>query len=231
MEISAKVFDINAVNLNGGPTNALVMASDGNLWGTSASSRSMTVLYKIGIDGTLQTTVLDCAQGGSGTPSGALMQASNGKLYGAGAAGGCGGTIVNTGTVFSVDAGLPVPPSPVIAAVTNGASFAAGSLVPGEIATAFGSSLTSATGINLSSSLPLPTSLMNSTVLVNGCAATPLFAVDNVNGQQQINFQAPWEIAGQQAVAVQIVNSGGISPAVDIPVLAAQPGVINYALR
>jgi uncharacterized protein (TIGR03437 family) len=43
--------------------------------------------------------------------------------------------------------------------VTNGASFAAGSLVPGEIATAFGTSLTTGTGIHLSSSLPLPGSL------------------------------------------------------------------------
>jgi uncharacterized protein (TIGR03437 family) len=113
--------------------------------------------------------------------------------------------------------------------LTNGASFVAGSLVGGEIATVFGTSLTSSTGINLTSSLPLPDSFLNSTVLVNGCPATPLFAVDNVSGQQQINFQAPWEIAGQQVAAVQVVNNGGISPMVDVPVVAAQPGIINYS--
>ena len=78
--------------------------------------------------------------------------------------------------------------------IVNGASFVTGGIVPGEIATVFGTNLTTATGINLASALPLATQLLNVQVLVNGTAA-PIFAVDNVNGQQQINFQVPYEVA------------------------------------
>lgn len=41
--------------------------------------------------------------------------------------------------------------------VVNGASFILGGVVPGEIATIFGTNLTTVSGINLASSLPLPT--------------------------------------------------------------------------
>jgi uncharacterized repeat protein (TIGR03803 family) len=188
------VYNLNNPNIKGGgPTTTLIQASDGNLWGTAGSP--FATLYALSFAGTLvQTTPLPCATSDSGDVTGPLIQGTDGKLYGAGMPGTCttaAGT--NNGTIFSVNAGLPPVPNPKIAAVTNGASFAAGSLVPGEIATAFGTSLTTGTGINLSSSLPLPGSLLGSEVLVNGCAATPLFAVDNVSGQQQINFQAPWE--------------------------------------
>ncbi len=217
----------NPGNAGGGPTTALIQASDGNLWGTGTSP--FATVYALSIAGTLlQSTPFACATSNTYTPSGSLIQSTDGKLYGAGMPDECVNTTKtsNTGQIFSINASLPPLPNPKVAAVTNGASFAAGSLVPGEIATAFGTSLTSGTGINLSSSLPLPASLLGSQVLVNGCAATPLFAVDNVSGQQQINFQAPWEIAGQQVVGVQVVNNGGISPMVGVPVLAAQPGII-----
>jgi uncharacterized protein (TIGR03437 family) len=220
----------NPNNKGGGPTTALWQASDGNLWGTGFGP----TVYALSTAGTLvQSTIFTCAQSDTSEVTGPLIQGTDGKLYAAGTPGNCantaGLTTFTAGTIFSVSAGLPPLPNPRIAAVTNGASFAAGSLVPGEIATAFGTSLTTGTGINLSSSLPLPGSLLGSQVLVNGCPATPLFAVDNVSGQQQINFQAPWEIAGQQVVAVQVVNNGGTSPAVGVPVLAAQPGIINYS--
>lgn len=119
-------------------------------------------------------------------------------------------------------------PAPVISAVTNGASFTAGSLVPGSIATLFGTNLTSSTGINLASSTPLPTSILSVSVLVNGTPA-PLFAVDNVNGQQQINFQAPWEAAGSENASLQVVNDGVAGPVLQVPVVAAQPGIFAYA--
>ena len=224
------VYNLNNPDVKGGgPITTLLQASDGNFWGTGGEAPFATV-YALNTAGTLlQSTPFNCAQSNTGVVNGPLIQAVDGKLYGGGVTGTCVTATTTGGTIFSIDAGLPPLPNPRIAAVTNGASFAAGSLVPGEIATVFGTSLTSSTGINLTSSLPLPDTFLNSTVLVNGCAATPLFAVDNVGGQQQINFQAPWEIAGQQAVAVQVVNNGGVSPAMDIPVLAEQPGIINYS--
>jgi uncharacterized protein (TIGR03437 family) len=83
---------------------------------------------------------------------------------------------------------------PAVTAVVNGASFLGGGVVPGEIATLFGTNLTASTGANITSSLPLPKTFLNDAVIING-SPVPLFAVDNVNGQQQFNFQVPREVA------------------------------------
>ena len=120
-------------------------------------------------------------------------------------------------------------PTISVTSVDNGASFVNGSLVPGEIATVFGTNLTFSNGINLASSLPLPTTFLNVQVLVNGTAA-PIFAVDNVNGQQQINFQVPYEIAGQSSATVQVVDNGAAGNTVTVPVLNAQPGTFVYTV-
>ncbi len=114
--------------------------------------------------------------------------------------------------------------------VVNGASFVSGGLVPGEIATIFGANLTTGSGINLASAVPLATQLINVQVLVNGTAA-PIFAVDNVNGQEQVNFQVPYEVAGQGTTAtVQVVNNGSAGNSITVPVIAAQPGMFTYTV-
>jgi uncharacterized protein (TIGR03437 family) len=112
--------------------------------------------------------------------------------------------------------------------IVNAASFVSGGLVPGGMATLFGSNLTSGKGINLASGLPLATQLLNTSVKIDNTLSAPIFAVDNVNGQQQINFQVPWELAGKSSAVVQVVNNGALSPTVTVPVLAAQPGVFAY---
>ncbi len=121
-----------------------------------------------------------------------------------------------------------VPPAPLVKAVVNGASFVGGGVVPGEIATIFGTNLTSSTGINLTSS-PLPTAFLNSSVMVNN-QPVALFAVDNVNGQQQINFQVPWEVASKPNATVAVENNSTASVSFELPVLAAQPGIFNYTV-
>jgi uncharacterized protein (TIGR03437 family) len=118
------------------------------------------------------------------------------------------------------------PPSFTEAGVVNGASFAPGGLVPGEIATIFGSNLTSTNGILLTSSLPLPEQFQNVSVTVNSVPA-PIFAVDNVNGQQQINFQVPWST--KSVAKIQVTNRGAASPVVLAPVQIAQPAIFNYS--
>ncbi len=82
--------------------------------------------------------------------------------------------------------------------------------------------------INLTSGLPLVTTFLNASVIVNGKAA-PLFATDNVNGQEQINFQVPWEVAGESTASISVTSGGASSSTVEVPVLAAQPGIINYS--
>jgi uncharacterized protein (TIGR03437 family) len=119
------------------------------------------------------------------------------------------------------------PPSFTANGIVNGASFAKGGIVPGEIATLFGSNLTSSTGINLTSGLPLVTTFLNVSVMVND-KAVPLFAVDDVNGQEQINFQVPWEVASGPIANIAVMNNGTTSATISVPVLAAQPGIINY---
>ncbi|HLK22064.1 MAG TPA: SBBP repeat-containing protein [Bryobacteraceae bacterium] len=119
-------------------------------------------------------------------------------------------------------------PAPTIDGVTNGASFAEGAIAPGEIATLFGGNLTASTGVQLVSSVPLPKQFLNTSVMINGSAA-PLFAVDNVNGQQQINFQVPWELAAGSTASVVVENNGTSSAPLRVPVSAAQPGIFNYS--
>ncbi len=99
--------------------------------------------------------------------------------------------------------------------------------MPGEIATLFGTNLTSSVGINLTSGLPLVTTFLNVSVMVND-KAVPLFAVDDVNGQEQINFQVPWEVASGPNAKIAVINNGTTSATISVPVLAAQPGIINY---
>jgi uncharacterized protein (TIGR03437 family) len=120
------------------------------------------------------------------------------------------------------------PPSFTAGGVVNGASFAKGGIVPGEIATLFGSNLTSGTGINLTSGLPLPTSFLTDAVMVNN-QAVPLFAVDSVNGQQQINFQVPWGVASGPIATIAVSNNATTSASISVPVLAAQPGIFSYS--
>jgi len=114
--------------------------------------------------------------------------------------------------------------------VANAASFIHGGVVPGGMATLFGSNLTTATGINLASGLPLKTDFLTTSVRIQRNVMTrPIFAVDNVNGTQQINFQVPWEIAPLSTVLLQVSTKRLLQPCLSrFLLLAAQPGVIAY---
>jgi uncharacterized protein (TIGR03437 family) len=106
--------------------------------------------------------------------------------------------------------------------VTSAASFQPG-LVAGEIAAVFGQGITNVTGILTAGSLPLPTELAGSSVTVNNVPA-PIFAVANVSGQQQINFQVPQNISSPAWVAVS--NNGVYSSPVAVNVNAV-PGIFT----
>jgi uncharacterized protein (TIGR03437 family) len=116
--------------------------------------------------------------------------------------------------------------------LVNAASYAPqgaapGGVVPGELATIFGVNLTIATGINGAPAVPLPTQLQNVQVLVNGTPA-PLFAVDNVNGLQQVNFEVPTTVAQKTTATIQVVDNGVAGNIVTVPVMSAQPGIFTY---
>ncbi len=112
------------------------------------------------------------------------------------------------------------------ASVTNGASFISGAS-PGSIVTIFGTGLTRGlVGIAGAAALPLPTELRGTSVTLNKIPA-PLFAVANVNGQEQINLQVPYEVAGQSTASIVVSNNGVASDPVQVNLLVAHPGIFT----
>jgi hypothetical protein len=116
---------------------------------------------------------------------------ADGKVYVAGVSG---------VTVY----GELAPNPPAISAVTNAASYAADAISIGSLISLFGSHLAPAT--SRASSTPLPLSLMDTSVTINGVVAPLLFA-----SAQQINAQIPYEVPAGRATVV--VRSGGKSSA------------------
>src|ERR1700676_5280745 len=96
--------------------------------------------------------------------------------------------------------------------VVNGASFT-GSVAPGSLATIFGLNLSKNAPIH-ASVLPLPTTLGEVQVTVNGHAA-PLLYVDPT----QINLQVPYEVTPGPS-SVVVTASGATGPSFQFSVVA-----------
>jgi uncharacterized protein (TIGR03437 family) len=106
-------------------------------------------------------------------------------------------------------------------AIVNAASYQADETPAGSIFSIFGTGL--ATGTELSSKVPLPTTVLSTTVTVNGQAA-PLFYVST----GQINAQMPEEIKpGLATVIVKNGSSASNAAAVIVPATGT-PGIIVY---
>lgn len=108
--------------------------------------------------------------------------------------------------------------------VTSGASFQPGLPPRGSIGTIFCTGL-KVTGIVGATGTPLPTSLAGVTVTVGGVAA-PLFAVADLGGYQQINFQVPIAITGSLAVegAQLVVSQNGAQGSALVKDVPGSPG-------
>lgn len=112
------------------------------------------------------------------------------------------------------------------AAAVNAASFQLG-LSPGSIASIFGAGLTrGVSGVVQPSAGKLPSTLRGTAVLINGIPA-PLFAIANADGQEQINFQVPYELKGQTIATVIVVNNGSVSPPMRAQIFDLQPAIIT----
>jgi len=103
--------------------------------------------------------------------------------------------------------------------VVNGASFSA-PLSAGSIASLFGVDLAAAS--MTAGSAPLPTSLGGVVVRVGGREA-PLFFVSPT----QINFQVPWELAGQAQAAIAVTAGGATGAPVSVPLTSTAPGLFS----
>ena len=127
-----------------------------------------------------------------------------------------------------VNAGKLYAQAPVVfeGGVVNGASFrpssAPGSAVAqGSIISIFGSDLGSATGASVS--LPLPTVILGTRVIIGGQPA-PLFFVS----AGQINAQVPWG-APTGTVQLTVQTPGGTSAPVNVSVVETAPGLFSQA--
>lgn len=105
--------------------------------------------------------------------------------------------------------------------VVNGADFVARQAVAhGSIVSLFGDGLAAATGT--AGQVPLPTTLAQTSVLVNGAAA-PLFAVF----PQQINLQAPFEAADRGTVDIVVYANGRLTTPESLAVAESQPAIFE----
>ena len=98
-----------------------------------------------------------------------------------------------------------LPPSAPTVSIANGASYAAGAITPGSIASVFGKfpglSPTSAAFV------PLPTVLDGAEFeFTSSSHASSILAPIFFASEQQVNIQIPWELAGQSQLTLLLNN-------------------------
>jgi uncharacterized protein (TIGR03437 family) len=121
---------------------------------------------------------------------------------------------------FTPSVGPTLPPNSVV----NGASFRAateprGAVAPGTMVSFFGTEL--AGSLLLAESVPLPTTLGDTSVLFNGIAA-PLFTVSGA----QINAQVPFDVLPGE-VQVQVKRGSQTSATQSVTVAPVSPGIFS----
>ena len=138
------------------------------------------------------------------------------------------GTGVARGAAVSI-AGLSVQvtqtgngPSPTLNAggVVNAASYT-GLVAPGSIAAAFGDLLVASALIDGSS--PLLTSLSGLSLQFGDATEAPLFFASTA----QVNFQVPWELAGQSQTTIGAALNGQIGAARTLSLAPFAPGIFS----
>ncbi|MBI1955167.1 MAG: hypothetical protein HYS38_02125 [Acidobacteria bacterium] len=120
--------------------------------------------------------------------------------------------------VFGLALGELAASAPRITALLNAAGLEGTLLAPGMVTALSGSNLAEAN--TAPASPPLPLSLADTSVVVNGVAA-PLFFVSPT----QINFQMPYESAGAMAEVTMRTASG--TATLRVPQAAASPGIFQ----
>jgi uncharacterized protein (TIGR03437 family) len=115
-------------------------------------------------------------------------------------------------------------PQPVVAAVTNAASYDASGVSPGEIAIVWGESLGPATlaGLQVNSNGTLSSSIGGVQVFFNGYAAPMIYALGT-----QLSAVVPYEVAGQTTVNVVVVYQGNASAPFPVAVAAAKTAIFT----
>ncbi|HEU0119491.1 MAG TPA: IPT/TIG domain-containing protein [Bryobacteraceae bacterium] len=118
---------------------------------------------------------------------------------------------------------VTAPPEIAAGGVVNGASFVP-KLAPGSLFSIFGSSL--ALNTQSAAALPLSNNLGGASVTIGGKQA-PLVYVSPT----QINAQVPYETPVGQNVPVVVTVNGTASPAVNVTVSNAAPGIFQFGQK
>jgi len=101
----------------------------------------------------------------------------------------------------------------------NAASFVPNDIAPGSLISIFGTNLAGSTAY--ASSLPLPTTLANVNVKINGIDAPLLYV-----SPYQVNLQVPFEIApGNVTITATLNGVTSLTPPISTTVSAASPGI------
>jgi hypothetical protein len=108
--------------------------------------------------------------------------------------------------------------------VVDAATFGDG-VVPGSIASVFGSGIAPVFGVLPATAFPLPRETAGVSVRVNGVAA-PLLALASVNGLDQINFQVPFETPPNTDVVVEVTGLASAASA-QVRTTVAQPQIFT----
>ena len=120
-----------------------------------------------------------------------------------------------------------LPPGPTITATSfvNAADQKVGSLSPCSLATVIGPGIApTVQGTVIGASFAAgPLTLAGNSINFGGTAA-PIFSLSNSGGQQSMTFQVPCEVVPSGGAPVNIAVGGG-SATVNVPVLAASPGI------
>lgn len=113
-----------------------------------------------------------------------------------------------------------LPPTGIL----NAASYASGSVSPGEIVALFGSAIGPAnpTPLILTNPRLIANSVAGLRVLFDGVPAPILYAAAG-----QVNAVAPYSVAGRSSTQIQVEYLGGLSRPVTVPVAPATPGIFT----
>jgi uncharacterized protein (TIGR03437 family) len=141
-----------------------------------------------------------------------------------------GVAVDSSGNVYIADGGnnrirLLTPagsPSINTGGVVNAASSARGQpVVPGSIASVYGTFLVNS--LSTASRLPLPIDLGGVSLLFGSGLSAPLFVVSG----GQVNFQVPWELAGQLQALISTMVNGQISGTQTMALTPFAPGIFS----
>jgi uncharacterized protein (TIGR03437 family) len=175
------------------------------------------VIRKVASSGVISTIAGNGSFGYSGD-NGPATIAQLGFLFGA--------AMDTAGNVFFADylnrvrVLVPGPGIRPIQGVLNSASYTT-SITPGSIAAAFGNLVLSSP--SQPANLPLPTTLGGLSIQFGSDTKAPLFYVSG----SQVNFQVPWELAGQTQVPVTVSVNGQSSAPGTVSIVPFSPGIFT----